>query len=120
MVWVSWVGAAGNAIELVGFGILAWDLSHTNRSSIDDANAMIGEADAFEAVVISDGDRSDPPGTPRTEIIGGKLGRFQDGFSASLSALEVSRRRILFGVLVTAAGAALQTFSAIWQALFPS
>ncbi len=120
MAWVSWVGAVGNAIELVGFGILAWELSQTNRSSIADAKAMVSEVNAFERMEVWDLEPNDPPGTPTVRLIGGKLGLVLDKVTTSLVALEGSWKLIVRGVWITAIGAGLQTFSAFWQAVFPT
>lgn len=115
MAWVNVLAAVGVSVEFVGFCILSYELTQTNRTAVADAKELAAQKSAFHTLGIWDDDSKGAGG--RTEIEGGALGAMLAQNQRRDAQLVKSTRIIWWGVGITAFGSFLQVISSVGQAM---
>ncbi|MGY4177773.1 hypothetical protein ACVIHH_003064 [Bradyrhizobium sp. USDA 4518] len=107
----TWIAAWGTLIEFVGFVTLGYEVWQTTKLTIIESVDVAKEKTAFEQLIVSDG----PDG--RVDVVGGVIGKQIDARRKAVNELRDRMALIVRGLVISAAGAALQVLGNFGQAL---
>lgn len=116
--WPLAVAALGVAVEIGGFGLLAFELIQTNRRAIEQTRRFVAanrNEGAMQALTVSEDDHLGGKG--RIIVEGGFFGALSDELPVQEAAHVASRRIIIIGAVMTGGGAIMQFVGALGQAM---